>query len=104
MATVRMAFGSVMDTLTQTAATATNVVKTVSDGVSMVNRFVDSAATDQRDRQLVHRKMFRDNLLRESRLTVAQSNEAVLEYVGKNEICKELYAQAEQLLPNNLFD
>ena len=104
MATARMTFGAVLSTIGETANMVTSTVKTGSDAIAMLNRFVDSASTDQKDRQLVHRKTFRDTLLRESRMQVAQSNKEVIDFCNENEDNLKLYKQAEELLPNDIFD
>lgn len=102
MATTRMTFGALLGTVTTTADTLTKVVSTVSNGVDMANRFVESASVDQKDRQVIHRKVFRDNLLRESRMNVAKANREVVDFCedAKN---KELYNQAQTLLTDDIF-
>lgn len=103
MTTARMTVGTVLGTITETAATLTNAVKTASDAVSMANRFVESAATDQRDRQVTHRKTFRDNLLRDARMEVAKSNAAVLAFCSESAEQAKLYEQATAYLPDDIF-
>lgn len=103
MTSARMTLSAVLGTVTETASTVTNVVKTVSDAVTIGNRFVESAMIDQKDRQVIHRKTFRDQLLRDSRMEVARSNAEVLDFVNESEQNKELYTQATEYLPDDIF-
>lgn len=103
MTTARMTLSAVLGTVTETASTVTNVVKTVSDAVTIGNRFVESAMIDQKDRQVIHRKTFRDTLLRESRMEVARSNAEVLDFCKESDTNATLYAQATEYLPDNIF-
>jgi hypothetical protein len=98
-----MTAGAVLDTVTQAANTVTDIVKTAGSGVTIVNRFVESAATDQKDRQLIHRKTFRDRLLQESRMEVARRNLEVLAFVSESDDYKLLYQEAEAYLPDSIF-
>lgn len=103
MTTARMTASAVLGTITETASTVTNVVKTVSDAVTIGNRFVESAMIDQKDRQVIHRKTFRDQLLRDSRMEVARSNAEVLDFVNESDQNKKLYESATEYLPDDIF-
>jgi hypothetical protein len=103
MATTRMTFGAVLGTITDTAGMVSKTVTTVSGGIDMASRFVESAATDQRDRHAIHRKTFRDTLLREARIEVARSNREVLDFCAESEVNAKLYAQTTEYLPDNIF-
>jgi hypothetical protein len=100
---VRATAGAVLGTVTDTAAAISNTVNTISGAVNMANQFVQSASLDQKDRQVIHRKTFRDTLLRESRMSVARSNNEVLSFVGESESNAALYKQAEEYLPDDIF-
>jgi len=103
MTTARITAGAVLGTVSQAANTVTDIVKTAGSGVTIVNRFVESAATDQKDRQLIHRKTFRDRLLQESRMEVARRNLEVLAFISESDDYKLLYQEAEAYLPDNIF-
>ena len=103
MTSARMTLSAVLGTVTETASTVTNVVKTVSDAVTIGNRFVESAMIDQKDRQVIHRKTFRDQLLRDSRMEVARSNAEVLDFINESDNNKKLYESATEYLPDDIF-
>lgn len=104
MATTRATLGAVLGTVTQTASMITDVVKTGSDAVNMLNRFVESAATDQKDRQAVHRKVSRDNILREARMDMARANMEVSAFRKESEEHAKLYDAAVETLSMDIFD
>lgn len=103
MTTVRTTISAALGTVTEAAGTITNVIGTIGDVTTMANRFVESALTDQKDRQVIHRKTFRDQLLRDSRMEVARSNKEVLDFTNESEVNKELYDQATNYLPDDIF-
>jgi len=103
MANTRATLGAVLGTVAQTATMVTDVVKTGSDAVNMLNKFVESAAQDQKDRQVIHRKTSREQMLREARMDVARSNKEVLDFC-KDAEDKMLYEAATQLLSDDIFD
>lgn len=103
MATTRMTFGAVLGTITDTAGMVSKTVTTISGGIDMASSFVESAATDQRDRQAIHRKTFRDTLLREARIDIARSNREVLDFCADSETNATLYSQAIEYLPDSIF-
>ena len=104
MTSARLTFGAVLGTVTDTAAMVSNTVNTVSGAVNMANRFVESASTDQKDRQVIHRKTFRDTLLRDARIEIARSNAEVLSFVNESEQNKVLFTQAQEYLPDSIFE
>lgn len=103
MATARMTFGSILGTITDTASMVSKTVNTIGGGIDMANRFVESASTDQKDRQVIRRKTFRDQLLRESRMEVARSNKEVIDFCKENEDNQKLYEAAQEYLPDSIF-
>lgn len=104
MSNARNAVGAVLGTVSETAATVTNVVQTLSAAVSMGNSFVASAAADQKDRQKLHRAVFREDLLREHRMQRAVSDLAVVEFCKQSEATADLYKSATERFPDNFFD
>ena len=101
--TIRATAGAVLGTVTDAAGAISNTVNTFSGAVDMANKFVQSASKDQADRQVIHRKVFRDNLLRESRISFARSNAEVITFVSESEENAALYKQAEEYFPNDIF-
>ncbi|QNG44843.1 hypothetical protein [Sphingobium yanoikuyae] len=104
MSTIRVTTATVLGTVTETAATVTNAVRTVSDGVSFINRFMDSALKDQSDRHKAHRREFRDNLRGELIEAKARRDVLRLEFVNESAANKQLYAAAEAYFPADMFD
>lgn len=104
MASLKLTASTVLDTVSNTAAVISDTAKTASGAVNMLNRFVESASVDQKDRQLIHRKTFRDNLLRESRISIAQSNKEVIDFCAESEANAKLYEAATEYLPDSIFD
>lgn len=98
MATTRMTVGSILGTITDTANMASNLVRTASGGVDMLNRFVDSASTDQRERQVAHRATYRSNLIREASMEIAKGNAESLAFARESEDNKKLFEDAQSLL------
>lgn len=104
MASIKLAAGTVLDTVANTAKVVSDTAQTLSGAVSMANRFIESASIDQKDRQLIHRKIFRDELLRNSRISIAQSNKEVVDFIKESDDNAKLYADAEVYLPNDIFN
>jgi hypothetical protein len=102
-ANIKLAASAVLGTVTDTASVISDTAKTLSGAVNMANTFVQSASLDQKDRGIIHRKTFRDTLLRESRMSVARSNNEVLSFIGESEVNAKLYASAEEYLPDDIF-
>lgn len=104
MTNARATVGAVLSTVGETANTVTNVVKTISDAVTMGNVFVASAAQDQKDRGKLHRSKFREDLLREHRMERALSDMAVVEFCAQGTTQADLYKSAQERFPDNFFD
>lgn len=102
MSSLKLATSTLLGTVTNTAAVISDTAKTASGAVNMLNKFVESASVDQRDRQIIHRKTFRDSLLRQSRIDIAQSNKEVIDFCKDPDDLK-LYEQATAYLPDDIF-
>ena len=104
MASARMTFGSVLGMVSNTANALADLAGTVGDGVGMINKFVEDASIDQRDRSILHRKSFRSGILEESRMEIAVRDAEVVKFCSESQLNKELYEKACQYLPDNIFD
>jgi hypothetical protein len=100
---IKLAASAVLGTVTDTASVISDTAKTLSGAVRMANTFVENASIDQRDRATIHRKVFRDQLLRDSRMEIARSNNEVVSFCKESPENKALYEQAEEYLPENVF-
>lgn len=98
MASTRMAFGSILGTITNVADTISNSVNLISQGVDMGNRFVEMAQHDQKERQVIHRVTYRDTLVREASMEIAQSNKEVLAFTQESPENEQLFVQAQSTL------
>ena len=95
MATTRMTFGSLLSMVTNTANAVGDLAGTVGDGVGMLNKFVESASIDQRERHVVHRTTYRAQLIRDSAMDMAKSNADALAFCRESEDNKKLFADAQ---------
>lgn len=98
MATTRMAFGSILGTVTDTANAVSDLVKTTGLGIGMVNTFVQNASIDQKERQVAHRATFRSTLIREASMEIAKGNAESLAFIRESEDNAKLFSEAQDLL------
>ena len=98
MATTRMTFGSLLSMVTNTANAVGDLAGTVGDGVGMLNKFVESASLDQRDRHVVHRTTYRDQLIRDSAMDMAKGNAETLSFCRESSDNEKLFSEAQSSL------
>lgn len=98
MATVRMIVGSVLGTVNSTADAVFGLADTATSSINMLNRFVESAATDQRERQLAHRASFRQTLMREATMEIAAGNAEAVRFREESELNKTLFDEASAMI------
>lgn len=98
MASTRMAFGSILGTVTATATAASDLIETAGLGVGMLNKFVREASTDQTERAVAHRATFRETVLREASMEIAVGNAEALEFCKQSEQNETLYMDAQSKL------
>ena len=98
MATTRLAFGSVLGTVADTANTISDLVKTTGLGIGMVNKFVSEASVDQRERAVAHRATFRNSLIKEASMEIARSGKEVVDFMAESADNSALYLDAEATL------
>lgn len=65
MTASRMAFGSILGTVTSAASAVTTTLDSVTAGVGMLNSFVAKAANEQRHRHIADEEVFLDRLIKE---------------------------------------
>lgn len=99
-----MTLGSVFGMVTNTANAVADLAGTLGDGVGMINKFVEDASIDQRDRSILHRKTFRSTILEESRMEIAVRDAEVVKFCSESELNKALYEKARAYLPDDIFD
>lgn len=102
MATVRKIAGSMLETVNSTADAVFGLVDTATSSIDMLNRFVQSASTDQRERHVAHRASFRQNLLRETKLEIAAGNAEIARFRDESELNAQLFDEADQVI-NDAF-
>ena len=91
-ATTKLTIGAVLGTVTDTAVTISDTVKTLGLGVGMVNSYVSNASIDQRERQVAHRATYRNNLINESSMEIARQGKEVLDFMLLAERNKSLFS------------
>jgi hypothetical protein len=98
MATTRMTFGSLLGMVTNTANAVGDLAGTLGDGVGMLNKFVESASIDQRERHVVHRTTYRSQLIRDSAMDMAKGNADALAFCRESTDNEKLFTAAQSEL------
>lgn len=98
MATTRMTLGSVLGMVTNTANAVGDLAGTLGDGVGMLNKFVESASIDQRERHVVHRTTYRSQLIRDSAMDMAKGNAEALSFCRESSDNEQLFNSAQSEL------
>ena len=97
-ATMRLAFGSIMETVTNTANSVSALVNTGARSINMLDQFVSKA---QREQAMSHKKdvlSFEDNLLAQYAEEDAERILRADEFCNKSERHAELYNNAHARL------
>lgn len=98
MATARMIFGSMLETVNSTADAVFGLVNSATGSIDMLNRFVQSSSTDQRERHVAHRASFRQTLMRDAKLEIAAGNAKVFRFREESDLNRELFDEAEKII------
>ncbi len=98
MATTRMTLGSLLGMVTNTANAVGDLAGTVGDSVGMLNKFVESASIDQRERHIVHRTVYRSQLIRDSAMDIAKGNADALAFCRESADNEKLFSEAQASL------
>ena len=80
MATTRFTLGAVLNTVSETAATVTNVMTTVNTTVSMANAFVSKAAKNQQTRYAMEELNTTHQIASELAMEMTSREDAVIAY------------------------
>jgi len=94
MATARLTFGTVLDTVSTAAVTVTGALDTVSTTIGMANAFVTKAANEQALRHTADNETFIDRLIEEKAMEQTAINLEIETFVAKSERHKFHYEQA----------
>lgn len=100
MATTRMALGSLMSTVANTAEAASSVVNTISGSANMLNDFVQRHRTMQQDRNIIEIASFRERLIEETAREETVRKEALFDYFAAREGRKANFDSAYEKLQN----
>ena len=84
MATSRLTFGAVLETVTTTATALTGALSAVSEGTQILGAFVSKAAEEQRYRHLADKESFIERLITEKSEERATANLAVERFIAKS--------------------
>lgn len=98
MATTRMTFGSLLGMVTNTANAVGDLAGTLGDGVSMLNKFVESASIDQRERHIAHRTNYRDQLILDTTVAMASATAEALKFCRESADNEQLFTAAQAKL------
>jgi hypothetical protein len=93
-----MTFGSILGMVTNTANAVSDLAGTVGDGVGMLNKLVESASIDQRERHVVHRTTYRSQLIRDSAMDMAKGNAEALSFCRESTDNELLFKAAQDEL------
>lgn len=89
MATLNMAAGALLSTVTTTAETVSNIFSSVSTGAQMINDFAKNA----RENQLVSIKLSKvgyiDNLKTQKTIEIDAQRQVLQDYIGTDAVKKE---------------
>jgi hypothetical protein len=94
MATARLTIGSVLGTVNTAAETLTGIIGTVSNGVGMVNAYVEEAAKKQQGRIKNDQAIFITQLVIEGAEAEAEMHRGVINYCSKSSDHKRLFETA----------
>jgi hypothetical protein len=81
--------------VTNTANAVGDLAGTIGDSVGMLNKFVESASTDQRERHVVHRTTYRSQLIRDSAMDMAKGNAEALAFCRESQDNEQLFTAAQ---------
>lgn len=91
MATVRMAAGSVLGTVTDTANAISSTVNTISGGMGILNDMVTTMRNKRQESTLVEMISYRSNLISDAALEQVKREENIRNYIGSDPAKQEAY-------------
>lgn len=93
MASTKLAFGSILDTVVGTANAVSSVVNTATKSVGMLDAFVTKAAEEQAVQHTIDRSSFLENAIRQAAQEQAQADLKALEFCNKSSSHDQLYSE-----------
>lgn len=94
MASSRLTFGALLDTVQTTANTVTNTLSAANKGVGILTAFVDKASTEQRIRHVADKEVFIENLIQEKAEERAMANLKVEKFIAQSADHRKHYQSA----------
>lgn len=91
VASARFSLGSVFGTVATAANAVSSTFEAATVGVSMLDRFVQTAKMKQEERHIVDLADFRERLIEDRSREITERQVAVNEFVGKSALHKNLY-------------
>ena len=85
MATLRMAAGSMLGAVTDTANAASSVVSAISGSAGILNDYVTRARQNQQEAAVVHGISYRQNLMEDASIEAVKREENIRNYIGNDE-------------------
>ena len=105
MANARIAAGSLLDTVTNTANMLSSTVNVMADSVNMLGSYVSKHRTMQDKRTLIELDNFENRLIEETTLENSKRKEKIDQYVAGNperaQFVNDEYARLKALLNPN---
>lgn len=98
MASVRMAAGSVLGTITDTATAVSSIVNTASGSLMMLNDYVTRQRAHQQTRAIIETEDFEARLLEETSNDITQRREKIDTYLDAKEGRRAIYNAAHEKL------
>lgn len=89
MATLNMAAGALLSTVTTTAETVSNIFSSVSTGAQMINDFAKNARENQLTNIKLSKVGYVDNLMTQKTMEIDAQRQLLADYVGNDQVKKE---------------
>lgn len=96
MASSRLTFGAILNTVTTTANTVTTTLDAANKSVGILTAFVDKAATEQRVRHVADQETFLETLIKEKAEERALSDLRAEKFMAQSSAHKQHYQDAYQ--------
>lgn len=102
MASVKIAAGALLSTVTDTANTVSSLITSVAVGADMINDFATAARDAQRKVIKANAVGRKDILMADRTIEIDKSRSALDDYIGTDQVradrCKAIWAQLEEAL------
>lgn len=94
MASSRLTFGAILQTVSTTANTVTATLDAANKGVGILTAFVDKASTEQRIRHIADKEVFIENLVQEKAEERAIANIKIEKFIAQSAEHHKHYSSA----------